>query len=438
MDNSIFSHFKGQLFVGFSGGADSTALLLLAARGAEKSRCELTAVHFNHHLRGAESDKEALEAEKFARRLGVKFLKIDLFISPGSNLESRARQARLEKWQELCAGCEDPVVLLGHHLDDRIENLFIRIGRGSNVSGLTGLHTYSEVAGVRFFRPLLICTRKEIEEFLIANGVTSWAVDSSNLSCDFSRNALRNKILPEFFDLFPGGRKAVASTLENLSYDAVCLDRMAKTLYEHDQERFTLSFWQGQERAMTVRMLRLLCGELFADDAPLSAGAVERFEEMVQNGRAGICELDEKRKLRFSGERIFPLEEAPIPVVWEWQKEPVIHWGKWEFSADFAAEMPDKIDLFTACFDGGAFPEKLEIGSPLEGETMIPFGRKGKEKVKDLRIKRKVPAYPAIPVVRDREGMVLWLPGIRHSGAFPVQPESSCVVISAKKSEEFF
>lgn len=143
MFNSIFSDFHGQILVGFSGGADSTALLMLAARGAEKSGCELLAVHFNHHLRGAESDKEALDAEEFARKLKVKFLKIDLHIPPGGNLESRARQARLEKWKELCRNYSDPVVLLGHHKDDLIENFFIRTGRGSNASGLTGMQLYS-------------------------------------------------------------------------------------------------------------------------------------------------------------------------------------------------------------------------------------------------------------------------------------------------------
>ena len=166
MDNSIFSHFRGTLLVGFSGGADSTALLLMAAKGAAESGSEVIAVHFNHHLRGAESDREAADAEKFACKLGVKFRKIDLDIAPGSNLEARARQARLEKWQELCAGCDDPLVLLGHHLDDNIENFFIRIGRGSNTSGLKGMEFFSEINGVKICRPLLIYTRDEIEEFL--------------------------------------------------------------------------------------------------------------------------------------------------------------------------------------------------------------------------------------------------------------------------------
>ena len=329
MLNSFFSNFHGQLLVGFSGGADSTALLLLAARGAEKSGSEVLAVHFNHHLRGAESDKEALDAEEFARKLNVGFLKMDLNIPAGGNLESRARQARLEKWKELCADRSDSVVLLGHHKDDLIENFFIRIGRGSNASGLTGMQMYSEVEGVKFFRPLMIYTRSEIEDFLRENGVTTWAVDSSNINGDFCRNVLRNRILPEFFKLFPGGKKAVMATLDNLQDDAACLDRMAANYYENAPDRHELSFWSLHcgERAMICRMLRKLCKEFFGDDTPVSMAAVNRFADMVENRRSGICELDNRRKLCFSGGKILPYETVPEKVLWRWKESPSIRWG---------------------------------------------------------------------------------------------------------------
>ena len=438
MDNSIFSNFNGQLLVGFSGGADSTALLLMAARGAEKSGCELLAVHFNHHLRGEESDAEALAAEDFARKLNVKFLKIDLHISPGGNLESRARQARLEKWKELCANYSDPVVLLGHHLDDRIENLFIRIGRGSNASGLTGMQMYSEVGGVKFFRPLLIYTRSEIEAFLLENGVTKWAVDSSNIHGEFCRNILRNKILPEFYELFPGGKKAVMTTLENLTYDAVYLDTLANELYENAPDRYELSFWYlHREKAMICRMLRLMCREFFNDDSPLTAGAVNRFAEMVENQKNGICMLDEKRVLHFSGGMIYPRCEKMENILWNWKKEETVFWGNWRFTVRKISELPEKITLYDACFNAGELPDILEIGVPQDGEKMVPFGRKSAEKVKNLRIKRKIAAFPVNPVVRTMQKKVLFLPGIHHSAESLFIPGRDGVMISAEKIKDF-
>lgn len=438
MDYSIFSNFHGQLLVGFSGGADSTALLLMAARGSEKSGCGLLAVHFNHHLRGRESDLEAENAEKFACKLNVKFLKIDLHISPGGNLESRARQARLEKWKELCKNYSDPVVLLGHHLDDRIENLFIRIGRGSNASGLTGMQMYSVVGGVKFFRPLLVYTRSEIEEFLKENGITSWAVDSSNLSGDFTRNALRNKILPEFYRLFSGGKKAVAATLENLTYDAEYLDETAMNYYNNADDRYEQSFWYlHRDKAMICRMLRLLCKEFFNDDSPLTAGAIHHFADMVENQKSGICMLDEKRILHFSDGMIYPHSELPEKILWNWREKRSIVWGSWRFTAEMITELPENITLYQACFNAAELPEILEIGIPEEGEKIIPFGRKSAVKIKDLRIKRKIAAFPVNPVLRTTQKQALFLPGIRHSGEYPVTPGEPGIMISAEKIKDF-
>ena len=68
---------------------------------------------------------------------------------------------------------------------------------------------------------------------------------------------------------------------------------------------------------------------------------------------------------------------------------------------------------------------------------MVPFGKVHPVKIKELRIKRKVPAYPAIPVVRDTAGNVLWLPGIRHSACHPVASGGGCMIFSAKKIEDF-
>jgi hypothetical protein len=64
---------------------------------------------------------------------------------------------------------------------------------------------------------------------------------------------------------------------------------------------------------------------------------------------------------------------------------------------------------------------------------MLPFGRKHPVKVKDLRIKRKLPAYPVMPSVRDRDGRTVWLPGVRHSGEYPAEPGSRMRLFFAEK-----
>lgn len=425
---------KKTFLVGFSGGADSTAALLLLRERMEIGN-RLVAVHFNHHLRGSESDLEAENAARFAAERNIEFRLIDLNIPSGSNLEARARQARLEAWKKLSAEYENAVVITGHHKDDCIENMFLRMGRGSNVSGLTGLKITSEVEGVKFFRPLIIYSRKEIEAFLLERGITSWAVDSSNLCCDYARNVLRNKILPELYDLFPGGRKAFCRTLDNLCDDAAFIDSEALFRYRNAGERFEIEFWRGQPRALTVRMVKMLCKELFNDDHPLSSGAVEQFLTMVEESRSGICELDEKRKLRFADGKIFALSGAEaFETVWDFRKNSVIDLPEnWRFGCEIVGILPETCGQWEAFFDLASLPEQLTVATVRAGEKMVPFGRQSQVPLKKLRVDAKVPAFCAPPVLKAGE-TVIWFPGVRRSNCAVVTGKSVIIKFFVEKN----
>ena len=416
---------KKTFLVGFSGGADSTAVLLLLMENPEN---RIVAVHFNHHLRGAESDLEAENAARFAALRNIEFRLIDLDIAPGGNLEARARQARLEAWKKLIREYENPVVVTGHHKDDRIENMFLRMGRGSNVSGLTGLQMTSEVEGVKFFRPLMIYSREEIEAFLIERGVTTWAVDSSNLSCDYSRNALRNKILPELYQLFPGGRKAFEQTLSNLAYDAAFIDSEADLRYRSADDRFEIGFWQAQPRALVVRMLKMLCKEFFADERPLSSGAVESFSVMVDECKTGICVLDETRKLYFADGRIFPLEKVEkFELLWNYLRQPELFLpGGWKICCEMSEKLPESCQDDEAFFDVEALPEKLTLATVRAGEKMVPFGRMNPVSLKKLRVDARIPALQVPPVLKSGN-QVIWFPGIRRSNVALVTEKSRII-----------
>ena len=396
----------------------------------------IVAVHFNHHLRGAESDAEAENARKFAESRNIEFRLIDLDISTGGNLEARARQARLEAWKKLVAEYEDAVAVTGHHKDDCIENMFLRMGRGSNVSGLTGLQITSEVEGVEFFRPLIIYSRKEIEEFLRARGVTEWAVDSSNSSCDYVRNALRNKILPELYQLFPGGRKAVEHTLDNLSDDAAFIDSEALFRYRNAGNRFEVEFWRNQPRALVVRMLKMLCVELFNDERPLSSGALESFYAMTDEPRSGICALDDKRKLYFAGGRIFSFEKSELfELEWDFRNQTLLELpGKWKIGCEIVKTLPEKCGRWEAFFDPDLLGKTLTLSPADAGEKMVPFGRENPVSLKKLRIDAKIPALLAPPVLKD-EKTVIWFPGIRRSNSAVVTEKSRIIRFFIEKDE---
>ncbi|UKI31165.1 MAG: tRNA lysidine(34) synthetase TilS [Lentisphaeria bacterium] len=187
----------------FSGGADSTVALLACLHARNRFGCPVTAIHFEHGLRGEESRQDAAAARDFAENSDVPFREIPLGLSPGPGLEERARAERLAVWRQLVTEIPEAVVVLGHHADDAVETLFLRLARGANVSGLVGMRPVSRLDGMTILRPLLAFARAEIEAYLRARDI-QWRTDSSNQENTFSRNALRNIILPEFRRRIPG------------------------------------------------------------------------------------------------------------------------------------------------------------------------------------------------------------------------------------------
>lgn len=428
----LFSPFeRGTLFVGFSGGADSTAALLTVLDWrAGHPACRVEAVHFDHHLRGAESAREAEAARRFADAHRVAFRKIDLAVADsGDGIEASARAARLAQWKVLCSGVRDAAVVQGHHADDRVEGLLMRLFRGGNASSLASPRPRSVVEGVTFLRPLAERSRAEIEAFLRGRGVESWQTDSSNLGSDYDRNFWRNELLPKIYDRFPWSRAGVRRALAALADDAEFIEDAAERCYlSGDPE--AASFWRGAAPALRPRLLRRYlrdrCGGEVIPTAALLArldaalGAADDPEPKLIPVRDGLA-------LCLCGGRLIPAPDVPRDAVWNWRDDAVLEWGAWRLERRFEAR-PGASGIECACFDAAALPEVLHVGAPRPGERMIPFGRGTAETLHKLRTDRGVKALPPVPVLRAPNGEVLWACRVRRSALAPLTPETSRAV----------
>ena len=420
----LFSPFeRGTIFVGFSGGADSTAALLavLTWRG-EHPACRVEAVHFDHHLRGDESAREAEAARRFAAAHGAEFRKIDLHVvDAGDGLEAAARAARLAEWKRLCADRDDVAVVLGHHADDRVENLLLRLFRGGNTTSLTSLRARSVVEGVTFLRPLAGLSRAEVEDYLRERNVESWQTDSSNLESGFARNYWRRELLPLIHARFPWSASGARRALEVLECDALFIERAAERYY-HEGDPGAAAFWHDADAALRPRLLRIFLCERGCGDLIPPAAALERLElELSRPVGAGTIRIPVCAgvMLCLQDGRIDVAAETPPDTVWNWRTEPVLFWGAWRLERRFESRV-DASGAECACFDAAKLPDELTVGAPRPGERMIPFGRAAAENLHKLRVDRGVRAYPPVPVVRFPDGEVCWTCRVRRSAAAPV------------------
>jgi len=179
----------GPLGLAVSGGADSLALLLLAA-AARPGQVEVLSV--DHGLRRQAADEVASVGDLCAA-LGVPFHAVKLALPEGPDLQARARDARYAAIAEVAGARGLVAVATAHHADDQAETLMMRLGRGAGSAGLAGVRAAQTIDGLRVIRPLLGWTKDELADVCRAAGV-AWADDPSNRDERFERARVRSQL----------------------------------------------------------------------------------------------------------------------------------------------------------------------------------------------------------------------------------------------------
>ncbi len=181
---------KPLLAVGLSGGADSTALLHLAAHWARRRGGSILALTVDHGLRAG----SAAEAAEVASRCAVLGIEHRILAwrgdKPRSAIQARARAARYDLLELACAENGVLHLLLGHHADDQRETIAMRAARSSGPIGLAGMSAIAERRHVRVLRPLLALGRASLRIWLAARGI-AWLEDPSNRDPRFLRARMR-------------------------------------------------------------------------------------------------------------------------------------------------------------------------------------------------------------------------------------------------------
>ena len=403
------------MLCGFSGGADSTAALVLSAELQKECGFSLVAVHFNHGLR-AESDSEEAWCKEFCSSRKIAFISMKLDVPHLDNgIENAARQARLAAWKKLSKQYSGAAVITGHHADDKCENLFLRLFRGSNSSGLTGLRSVSVVENVKFLRPLLGVTKKELEVYLLENSVDTWMTDNSNFDPAMLRNALRNLLIPEILRRAPFAASGIRRTLEVLECDADFIEQEADKFFKNGNLSDRL-YWCSLHDAVAVRVLRRFLEQEYGRDVPVSRAGFERFrmETAFFSSEPRIVPINEGMEIIVQGDRVMCVHAAPSAIVWKWREQPEVRFGdiciKWS-----CTDVPERGGAESASFDAEKIGDALLLSVPETGERFVPFGRSSAVSIKKLRTDRKIAAYPVLPVVRlASSGRAVWLPFIRN------------------------
>ena len=188
-----YTDLSKSIFIGYSGGPDSTALVHLLSTLNAKQELNLKAIHINHNLSKHSSIWENHCVETCSK-LNVNLITKSIEIKvDGGGLESASRKARYRVFEKILT--RDDQLLLGHHIDDVAETLIMRLMRGTGPDGMEGPKLKRSLGQGVLVRPFLGVSKKEILDYLKKHNI-DYIKDDSNLSSDFDRNYLRNEIFP--------------------------------------------------------------------------------------------------------------------------------------------------------------------------------------------------------------------------------------------------
>jgi len=430
------------VYVGFSGGPDSTALLLILRAIAPNT--DLTAVHLHHGLR-ASADADAEWCAEFCRQRGIPFETHRLHVRPRQGcrtVEQAARSARLEFWRRHLVK-SGSAAALGHTADDAIETFILRLLRGANTSGLYALRPRRVVEGVTLIRPILCLHRNEVLAYLESAGVTDWRQDETNDDPDYTlRNRIRKVWLPEI-QRAAGTVTGLFRTMEAIAADARFLEEAAGLQASHLRTPQDLA---DLPDALLPRVLRTWISRQVDHDAVLSHAAIERIREAVRTtsgrkhriplgrGLTLVLAPDELRIETDAVDRI-PALVSGWELEWDWRRRPRLNLpggGCLLASTGGPAlvEQARRAGPDAEVFRADQMPAVVKLRGRRPGDRIVPFGRRTPKKLKDIFIDRKTPLErrDAVPIV-EADGVIVWAAGVcRAEFARVTAPDQRCVL----------
>ena len=217
--------FDGLLGVAYSGGADSTVLLLAAA---QRWPGQVQALHVHHGLQAAADDfVRVCQSVCVQFSVPLTVLAVDARHASGESPEDAARRSRYGALAVTAMGQGLRAVLLGQHADDQVETLLLALSRGAGLPGLSAMPAQFERGGVVFYRPLLQIPAASLRQWLVQQPV-SFVDDPSNTDERYTRNRIRARLLPALAQTFPQFRTTFARSARHAAQAQALLVEVAE------------------------------------------------------------------------------------------------------------------------------------------------------------------------------------------------------------------
>ncbi len=419
------------VLVALSGGPDSVTLLYLLDRLKSKYRIKLAAAHLDHGIRPEAAEERAF-CKNLCRKLKVKFhsKKVDipeLAKKTKSTVEETGRQVRYEYFHYLCERFGYDKIATGHSSDDSAETIIFNIARGSGLRGLSGIAPRRG----NIIRPLIEIEKKEILKWLKSQKI-AYVSDASNLSLEYARNRIRQKILPELEKLNRSARQNILRLAKNAAEEVEFIDSTVVSVFERavlraGKSKIVLDLGKLKDYDLSVKKKVAVeaYGRLSGRSYRPPSKTISRAEEVFGGRNGAKAPLGHDIWIEKSQNRICVFRKG-------------ISRKKVELAIPGTTRIPNsdlyfetkimkrsrvkklKTDPDVALLDNRKM-KNVSIRFWENGDRIRPFGMGGSKLLSDIFTDRKISSFerPEIPLVTS-DGNIAWVAGVMISDDFKV------------------
>jgi tRNA(Ile)-lysidine synthase len=448
LDRHSFQIENKSIVVGVSGGPDSLALLHYLWLQKEKKNLSIVAAHVDHMFRGQESLEDALFVKDYCEQHGIPFEMArinvpEIIQKTKKNSQAASRQARYDFFEEIMEKYNYEYLALGHHGDDQVETILMRLTRGSSGAARAGIPFTRSFGKGYIFRPFLSLTKAELDEYCQQQNLAP-RIDPSNKKNIYSRNRFRNEVLP----FLKGENQNVHEHFQRFSEDVqndeillqeLTVQRMNKVMKMREKNKITIDITPFLEVPIPLqrRGIQLILNYLYrVIPVSLSALHIDHVLSLIRNHHpSGTLDFPNGLKVIRSYSLISfqfeVIEDTPYSFI---------------LSGPGVVELPNgasiRMDIIdeeknidtkgnSALFPANKVKLPIEIRTRKIGDRMDLKGMSGTKKLKDIFIDSKIPIQDrdTWPVITDKDGWIIWLPGIKKSAIEGVNHSTSQYIL---------
>lgn len=278
-----------RIVLGVSGGPDSISMLNILNEINDKCNFEIYVAHINHMIRD-ESDDDEKYVKQYCKKNNIQFFSKRIDVQQFANTnkigtEEAGRKIRYEFFEEIMQKVNGNKIAIAHNKNDKIETIIMNLLRGSGLSGLKGIEP---IRDNKYIRPLIECERQEIEKYCDINKLKP-RIDKTNFENDYTRNKIRNIVIPYIKDEFnPNIIETISRLSELATAESNFIDSQAKKVYqnlliEKNEKKIVLKLkeFNSQDKVIKSRIILLVIKELI--------GTTQRIEKIHIEDIIKLC-----------------------------------------------------------------------------------------------------------------------------------------------------